>query len=250
VSAVQPGDYVRAELDVFRHRVARSREIIERAAEKGRIGVSFSGGKDSLVTLHLVREIVPDAPAVFFDCGTELRATREIVAHYGVATAHPRMTYAEMARFSGWYDYPEPVDKSCPFRVKAVLIDEPSEAFVVRERLSVVAMGLRAEESAGRRANARVRGGLYRGSDRTWYCTPLSWWTVDDVWAYIASRGLRYHPAYDVLTEKGLPREEQRLGMLLDKQTESMGGFAKLKWLEPDTWAEIAREFPGIRWCS
>jgi len=250
VSALTPGDFVHAELRQFERRVARSLDVIADAATRGRVGVSYSGGKDSTVMLDLVRRVVPDAPAVFFDSGTELRSTRALVEHYGVETAHPRISYREMARYSGWFGYPDPVDAGCPFRVKAILVDEPSEAFVVRHRLSVICMGLRAEESRGRLENARIRGEIYRGSDRTWYCIPLAWWTVEDVWAYIASRGLRYSPAYDVLSEKDIPREAQRIGMLLDKQAESLGSFAHLRWIEPDTWAALAEEFPAIRQVS
>ena len=41
--------------------------------------VSFSGGKDSTVLLHLVREEFPDVPAVFIDTGLEYPEIREFV---------------------------------------------------------------------------------------------------------------------------------------------------------------------------
>ena len=35
----------------------------------GQVYVSFSGGKDSTVLLHLVRQLYPDVPAVYGDTG-------------------------------------------------------------------------------------------------------------------------------------------------------------------------------------
>lgn len=45
----------------------------------GQVYVSFSGGKDSTVLLHLVRSMYPDVPGVFSDTGLEYPELREFV---------------------------------------------------------------------------------------------------------------------------------------------------------------------------
>lgn len=248
--ACTEADRVRSTLPRHARIVDAALDVVRRAAAIGRIGVSFSGGKDSLVVLDLVRRVAPAAPAALFDSGCELRGTLAMVERYGVEVVRPRMTFPEMARYSGWWGFADPVDAGCPFQVKTVIIDEPSEAFVVTRRLRVVAMGLRAEESRGRRMNARIKGELYETPDRTWHLCPIQRWTVDDVWAYIAGRELAYHAAYDALADMGIPRERQRLGALLGEKGEGCGSFAMLRRIEPDTWESLAREFPLIRRAS
>lgn len=46
---------------------------------KGQVYISFSGGKDSTVLLHLVRTLFPNVPAVFVDTGMEFPEVRDFV---------------------------------------------------------------------------------------------------------------------------------------------------------------------------
>jgi phosphoadenosine phosphosulfate reductase len=246
-SAISDADRLRAATPDFKRVVARSLEAIEKAAKIGRVGVSFSGGKDSLVTLDLVRQVIPDAPAAIFDSGCEMPETLDLCAYYRVDIIHPRYTYPEMARYSGWFGASDPVDPDCAFPVKHILIEEPAETFVVTRKLAVEAIGLRAKESSARMVNACTRGLLWQGKDRTWRLMPVSFWSTDDVWAYIASRGLRYHPVYDRMAQSRIPREEQRLGCSLGVINMEGGRFATMKRVAPEHFARLATEFPQLR---
>lgn len=246
-SALRDEDLAWARLDVHKRRVEASRAAITEAIKIGAIGVSYSGGKDSTCTLALVREQCPVAPAALFDSGDEFPGTLEMAQRVGAEVIAARLTMREMARYAGWWGYEPAVDPGCPFDAKRILIGEPSETFVVKRGLRVIAYGLRAEESGGRALHVKLRGHLFEGGDRTWYCMPLAKWTVQDVWAYIASNGLAYHPAYDAMTDARIPREEQRVAGALGERGSGMGRHAFLRRFAPAQWAELAKEFPVLR---
>ena len=242
----RPEDFAWARTRAFQRRVDRAIEIVRSAAEKGPIGVSYSGGKDSTCVLDLVRTVVPDALAAFFDSGCELPSTLEMVRHVGAEVVVPRMSMVDMARYSGWWGYRDPVDQGCSFDAKRVLIEEPSEAFVVKRRLRVIAHGVRAQESGGRKKHIGSRGPLYQGADRTWYCMPIAHWTLSDIWAYIASRELKYNAAYDAMTEARIPREEQRVAGMLGERGSGWGRHALLRQYAPEQWNQLVKEFPRL----
>jgi hypothetical protein len=69
----------------------------------GRVFVSFSGGKDSTVLLHLVRQQFPEVPAVFINTGLEYP---EVVAHVktveNVTTIRPKMNFRAVLEKYGY----------------------------------------------------------------------------------------------------------------------------------------------------
>jgi 3'-phosphoadenosine 5'-phosphosulfate sulfotransferase (PAPS reductase)/FAD synthetase len=245
---ITPCDVRRARLRGFQRRVDRARRVIADAAARGQVGIAFSGGKDSTVLLHVVRSVIPNAPAAFYDSGCELPQTYDLVRQYGVTVIQPRMDLLAMCRYGGYWGYPDPTDADATFDFDEVLVKEPARRFAAEYGLAVMALGLRAGESARRALNAGQKGELYFAQYMNlWHLCPLAWWSTDDIWAYIAAHDLPYNVAYDQMAAMGITREQQRVCTLLGADAASFGRFVFLRRVAPDLWNRLAAEFPALR---
>ena len=69
----------------------------------GNVYVSFSGGKDSSVLLHIVRSLYPNVPAVFCDTGLEFPEVRShALSTANVTVLKPEMNFREIIEKYGW----------------------------------------------------------------------------------------------------------------------------------------------------
>lgn len=69
----------------------------------GQVYVSFSGGKDSTVLLHLAREVYPDIEAVFVNTGLEYPEIQRFVKTFdNVTILRPKMRFDEVIKTYGY----------------------------------------------------------------------------------------------------------------------------------------------------
>jgi len=69
----------------------------------GKVYVSFSGGKDSTVLLHIVRSMYPEVPAVFVDTGLEYPEIRQFVKSVeNVVWLKPKMNFKQVIEKYGY----------------------------------------------------------------------------------------------------------------------------------------------------
>lgn len=84
--------------------IARVREWVDFYGEDG-VYISFSGGKDSTVLLHLVRELCgyKNIPAVFVDTGLEYPEIKEFVKlQDNITILRPKMSFKEVLNTYGY----------------------------------------------------------------------------------------------------------------------------------------------------
>lgn len=69
----------------------------------GDIYVAFSGGKDSTVLLHMVRQLYPSTPGVFSDTGLEFPELKEFIKTFeNIITVRPKKSFKQVIETCGY----------------------------------------------------------------------------------------------------------------------------------------------------
>jgi phosphoadenosine phosphosulfate reductase len=229
-------------------KVRRARLEIEHALKSSnRFAVCSSWGKDSCALVGLVLSVVGTG----FDV-VHLRSPYELPGHgrilewasgrcviYTVDTTRTLGDYVSWLQEHGLHYERE----SLLERGKASKRDDMLE-WIREQGYGLQLLGMRAEESKGRRQCFRRRGLTYQAHGLT-VCNPIGWWTTRDVWAYLVSRNIPWHPLYDCETH-GETRETLRNGGWL-----SVHGCndARVPWLRrhyPNEYRALRDAFPGV----
>ncbi len=207
----------------------------------GYVYVSFSGGKDSTVLLHLVRNLYPDVPAVFVDTGLEFPEIKQFVKTIpNVTTLRPKKTfpcvlkeygYPVVSKETSQKIYEVRTTKSEKLRKKRLfgdkkghgmipkkwqyLIDAPfkisSSCCDVMKKRPVKKyeketgfkpfVGIMAGESY-LRTSSYMKSGCNSFDATRPISRPIAFWTEDDIWEYIKRFNVPYSKIYDMGYER------------------------------------------------
>ena len=234
--------------------------------------VAFSGGKDSLVVLHLVHQVAPDVPVAFFDSGLEFPETYEYLTSIAdqwdlnLHTIPARLTTLEVLAGSGAWDHRAPDGVDVP-NLHRTLITEPV-ALAHRHHGPGELWGVRAQESRGRAAayanalraahcacepacdsrSRRIRhGGRIARVNGTVAYGPVWDWKTDEIWGHISRHDLPVNPVYDKLRRLGAPEHFLRVSTMIDGTRLEEGRITWLRRGWPNLFEELAVTLPRLR---
>ena len=199
---------------------------------QGQIFVAFSGGKDSTVLLHLVRELYPDTPAVFVNTGLEYPEIVDFVKTIdNVTILRPKIPFPKVIKKYGFpvvskefaqavYEltnynlsekiiqkyHKEKISKKHRYLLKApfpishkccyVMKKSPMKSYMNKTGRYQIT-GLMAYESRQRRMGYLLYGcNILEGKNIR--SRPLSIWVEEDIWKYIKDFQLAYSKIYDM----------------------------------------------------
>jgi hypothetical protein len=134
--------------------ISQARIIEWYQKNNGNVCVSFSGGKDSTVLLHLVRTLYPDVPAVFSNTGLEYPEIQKFVRTFpNVDIVVPKMRFDQVI---STYGYPligkevaEAIHYARKIRSHSVHVEREreQERTVLRKRREL--LGIRSKSAGG-----------------------------------------------------------------------------------------------------
>lgn len=206
---------------------------------------SISGGKDSLVACDLIRRVWPECPFVWVnqgplaewpDCVELLESLSE--QGWNIVELCPPRSLLKLYK-----DYGIPLDgtmsTAADKKINQSLMYGPLNDYQEANGIQGYAWGLR-KESKGRAAYLKKCGELYQRKDGLWICSPVGYWSTQDIWSYIDSQALPYAAIYD------RDRNTVRNGPPIGTTGVNWGRISDLRKHHPELFAAFVAEFPEI----
>jgi predicted phosphoadenosine phosphosulfate sulfurtransferase len=248
-----------------------------------RIYVSFSGGKDSTVMLHLVMEEAEKRNkkigVLFIDWEAQYQLTIEHVSEMfklyegyiipywvsvplktvnAVSQFEPEWISWEPGKENLWVRSPHPISitnsKVFPFYTYAMTFEEFVPMFGAwfgNGELTACFVGIRTGESLNRwrtlyHENKEMTGGKSYTTvigDKVSNIYPIYDWITEDIWKFHGKTKLPYNKLYDRMYQAGVPLHNMRI--CEPYGNEQRKGLWLFHIIEPETWGKIVARVNG-----
>ncbi len=232
-----------SELSGYKKKVADSIIVITEFIKKNpACYVSWSGGKDSTAMLHLVISVKKSVKVMTEKDDMDFPGEDEYVEmmtkkyKLDIDIVRPEIKLWDII---GQYDITEDIhSRASDFSQKYFY--SLIEKYKKENKRSGVFLGLRTEESKGRRYNRKKKGLIYIKKDGDIICQPISDWTAKDVFAYLFSKEV---PIFDVYfkTKYVKSPEQIRKSWILPSFMSTQGQAVWLKYYYPDIFYKLAK---------
>ena len=247
-----------------------------------RVYVSFSGGKDSSVMLHLVMEeaikrdrkvgvLLVDLEGMYKITIEHIQAMYDLYADHiepywvclhirlrnAVSVFEPRWMCWEPGKEDVWIRQPPPMaitdEKFFPFFRRGMEFEEFVPLFgkwYGGGKLTACFVGIRSDESLNRYRTIKGKKSMFEGlqwttwlGDGLYNIYPIYDWKVSDVWLYNTRYHKPYNKLYDYMHQAGLTPSQMRICQPYgDDQRKGLWLFHVI---EPETWARVVARVNG-----
>ncbi len=209
------------------------RNVVETTGKP--VTVSYSGGKDSLATLLLVRDIVPEFDILFADTGLEFQETVDNVKQMAEELSLPLKLHSSGDSF--W----QSIDNFGPPTVEARWCCKVCKLGAITQLIEnnfksgcLTFIGQRKYESEIRANSEHIWKNPWVGNQIG--ATPIQNWTALHVWLYLFWKKAKYNPLY----EEGF----DRIGCWLCPSA-SMADFSRLSEIHPELSQKLEKYLKG-----
>lgn len=247
-----------------------------------RVYVSFSGGKDSSVMLHLVMEeaikrdrkvgvLLVDLEGMYEITIEHIQAMYDLYADHiepywvclpirlrnAVSVFEPRWMCWEPGKEDVWIRQPPPMaitdEMFFPFFRRGMEFEEFVPLFgkwYGGGKLTACFVGIRSDESLNRYRTIKGKKSMFEGlqwttwlGDGLYNIYPIYDWKVSDVWLYNTRYHKPYNKLYDYMHQAGLTPSQMRICQPYgDDQRKGLWLFHVI---EPETWARVVARVNG-----
>lgn len=226
-------DAVQANMHILKKIEEKAHSFIKNVAETTNrpVSVSYSGGKDSLVTLLLVRDSVPKFDILFADTGLEFKETVDNVKQTAEELNLPLKLRSSGDSFWQAIDNFGPPTVEARWCCKVCKLGAITQ--VIEENYEngcLTFVGQRKYESEIRANSEHIWKNPSVGNQIA--ATPIQNWTALHVWLYLFWKKAKYNPLY----EEGF----DRIGCWLCPSA-SMADFSRLSEIHPELYERLGK---------